>query len=123
MNMAWLLPALSLVVAVLSVPDALTVLMPGLACACSNSDEDGDSNPDEDCSSPTEGIGCQSRLDDEVGRWIAPQRIELTLGKPQAAPRSILPSRAQNDQSFRLHQRWQFAWRTALPPRAPSSRG
>jgi hypothetical protein len=122
MVMASLLPALSLVLAVLSVPNALTVLTPGFACACSNPNEDGDSNPDQDCSSQTEAICSRSRLDNEAGGRIAPQRIEVTLRKPQAAPRSAPPSRAQNTPSFHLHQRWQFVWRTALPPRAPSCR-
>ena len=74
--------------------------------------------------------GGQSCFADDLVRWdgrrqgmarIQAEQLRRDLfSSPPATPPKITPAISPTDAAFLLQQRWQFVWRTADSPRAPS---
>lgn len=96
-----------------------------LACAqpaeCANSSSPGHTQSCHTCCSANDPIRCELRRDGVVRIQVEQPRMGLFFqDQPIPATRfgSAIPPTGE---AFLLQQRWQFIWRTADFPRAPSS--
>ena len=97
-----------------------------LACAwpaeCASSST-GDAAPQagDPCCSSNDQIRCDMRRNGVVRVLAEQPRLGLFSNDQPIPPPSLTPAIPLTGAAFLLQQRWQFVWRTADSPRAPSS--
>jgi hypothetical protein len=94
--------------------------LPGNCCAAGNSTGGAAPIPENSCCPLDDGVRCQLRRSGGTRGQAAPQSLEPVSADISNPPGSISPAIRPAGDAFLLQQRWQFVWRTADPPRAPS---
>ena len=117
---ASLLPVLWLVALVHCPLESPAFSLPDDCCAPSNSTGDAAPVPGHSCCSPDEYVRCQWRRSGGERVQVAPRRLEPVSTDHPVLLRSFTPAIPLAGDAFLLQQRWQFVWRTADAPRAPS---
>ena len=88
-------------------------------CAPISSTGDAAPVPGHSCCSH-EYVRCQLRRSGGEHAQVAPRRLEPVSTDNPIPLRSFTPAIPLAGDAFLLQQRWQFVWRTADAPRAPS---
>lgn len=117
---ASLLPVLWLVALVHCPLESSAFSLPDDCCAPGNSTGDAAPVPENSCCSPDEYVRCPLRRSGGERVQVAPRRLEPVSNDHPVPLRSFTPAIPLAGDAFLLQQRWQFVWRTADPPRAPS---
>src|SRR5664279_2270983 len=116
---AVLLPVFWLVTFVSSPFASLACAWPA-ECACSSTGYAAPQSDDQCCSS-NDQVRCDIRRNGVVRNQIEQPRPGLFSNDQPIPPPSLTPAIPLTGGAFLLQQRWQFVWRTADSPRAPSS--
>jgi hypothetical protein len=116
---AVLLPVFLLVTFVYSPFASLACAWPA-ECASSSTGEAATQAGDPCCSS-NDQVRCDMRRNGVVRIQAEQPRLGLFSNDQPIPSPSLTPAIPLTGEAFLLQQRWQFVWRTADSPRAPSS--
>jgi hypothetical protein len=117
---ASLLPVLWLAVLVHCPLESPAFSVPDDCCASCNSTGDATPVHEHSCCSPDDSVRCQLRRSGGARAQVSLRRLEPVRADNSIPLRSITRVIPTAGDAFLLQQRWQFVWRTADPPRAPS---
>jgi hypothetical protein len=117
---ASLLPALWLVTLVQCPLESPAFSFPSNCGAPGNSTGESAPVPGHSCYSADEYVRCHWRRGGGERAQVATRRLEPVSTDHPVSLRSFTPAIPLAGDAFLLQQRWQFVWRTADSPRAPS---